>query len=77
MSTEKDAEASVCVFCNKGRLIKHMEEMAFRQSSDKGYIHCRVTIEVAVCDRCGARSLDPAADAIFDEAFQREYNKLK
>ena len=54
-----------------------MEEMAFRQSSDKGYIHCRVTIEVAVCDRCGARSLDPAADRIFDEAFQREYDKLK
>ncbi len=77
MSTEKDAETSVCVFCNKGRLIKHMEEMAFRQSSDKGYIRCRVTIEVGICDRCGARSLDPAADKIFDEAFQREYDKLK
>ena len=54
-----------------------MEEMAFRQSSDKGYIHCRVTIEVGICDRCGARSLDPAAERIFDEAFQREYDKLK
>jgi hypothetical protein len=54
-----------------------MEEIAFRQSSDKGYIHCRVTIEVAICDKCGTRSLDANADGIFDEAFRREYDKLK
>ena len=62
---------------SKGRLIKHMEAMAFRQSSDKGYVHCRVTVEVTICDTCGARTLDPSADKIFDEAFQREYAKLK
>ena len=73
----KEAAATICVFCSKGHLRKHMEEMALRQSSDKGYIHCRVTIEVGICDRCGARSLDPAAERIFDEAFQREYDKLK
>jgi len=73
----KEAEPGVCVFCNKGHLIKHMEEIAFHQSSDKGYVHCRVTIEVAICDKCGTRSLDPSADRIFDEAFQREYDKLK
>ncbi len=73
----KQPAPTVCVFCNKGRLIKHMEEMAFRQSSDKGYIHCRVTIEVGICDRCGARSLDPTADQIFEHAFRREYDKLK
>jgi hypothetical protein len=38
---------------------------------------CRVTVEVAICDTCGARSLDPSVDMIFDEAFQREYKKLK
>ena len=54
-----------------------MEEIAFRQSSDKGYVHCRVTLEVAICDTCGTRSLDASAEKIFDEAFQREYDKLK
>ena len=73
----KEAENSVCVFCNRGHLIKHMEEIAFRQSSDKGYVHCRVTLEVAICDTCGTRSLDASAEKIFDEAFQREYDRLK
>ncbi len=53
-----------------------MEEMAFRQWSDKGYIHCRVTVVVGTCDKCRVKSLDPGSDKILDEAFQREYDKL-
>jgi hypothetical protein len=37
-------EPVICEICKQGRVTKRMEEMAFRQWSDKGYIHCRVTI---------------------------------
>jgi hypothetical protein len=66
----------ICEHCKKGKIIKSMQAMNFRQSSDKGYIICRAMILVGVCDSCGARSLEPGVDKIFDEAFQREYNKL-
>ena len=69
-------EPIMCQICKKGRITKRMEEMAFRQWSDKGYIHCQVTIAMGVCDRCGAKSLDPGSEKILDEAFQRDYNKL-
>jgi hypothetical protein len=50
--------------------------MAFRQWSDRGYVHCRVVILVGICDNCGRKSLDPGSDKIMDEAFQQEYDKL-
>jgi hypothetical protein len=50
--------------------------MAFRQWSDKGYIHCRVTIPIAICNHCDSRYCpDPEIDKILDDAFQREYEK--
>src|SRR5215475_201795 len=52
-------EATICEICKRGRVNKRREEMAFRQWSDKGYIHCRVTILVGTCDNCRAKSLDP------------------
>jgi hypothetical protein len=66
----------ICEYCKKGSVTKRTVEMAFRQWSDKGYIHCRVMILVGICDNCHANSLDPEADRLFDEAFQREYDKL-
>jgi hypothetical protein len=70
------AEATVCVLCRKGHVIRQKRDVAFRQWSDKGYIHCRVTIPIDICDRCHANySLDPGIDKIFDDAFQREYDK--
>jgi len=71
------AEISYCEFCKKGRVIKRMESMAFRQASDKGYIHCRVMIMTGTCDGCHTKLIDPGADRIFDEAFRREYDKLR
>ena len=68
-------EPTICA-CQKGHVIKRMEEMAFRQWSDKGYIPCRVTILVGTCDNCRVKSLDPGSDKILDEAFRREYDKL-
>jgi hypothetical protein len=67
----------ICEICQKGHVTKRVEEMAFRQWSEKGYIHCRVAILMGTCDHCRVKSLDPGADKILDEAFQREYGKLK
>ena len=69
-------EPTICAICEQGRVTKRMKEIAFRQWTDKGYIHCRVTILVGSCDNCGVKSLDPGSNRIMDEAFQREYDKL-
>jgi hypothetical protein len=53
-----------------------LEEIAFRQSSDKGYVHCRVELSVGTCDNCGSKTLQPGSDQLFDAVFQREYDKL-
>jgi hypothetical protein len=66
----------ICDICRKGHLTLKMEEIAFRQWSDKGYIRCRVTMSVGTCDTCGAKSLPLDSDEIFDAAFQQEYKKL-
>jgi hypothetical protein len=69
-------EPTICAICKQGRVTKRTQEIAFREWSDKGYIHCQVTILVGSCDNCGVKSLDPGSDRIMDEAFQREYDKL-
>ena len=66
-----------CDICRKGRVIQRMEAMAFRQSSDKGYVRCQVTVLIGTCEACGAKSLDPGSTKLLDEAFQREYAKLR
>jgi hypothetical protein len=66
----------ICEFCKKGRVTRRMKVVAFRQWSDKGYVQCRVMILIGTCDSCNAKSLDPKAEGIFDEAFQQEYKKL-
>jgi hypothetical protein len=70
------AEPTVCVLCRKGHVVREKRDVAFRQWSDKGYIHCRVTIPMDICDHCNASySADPGIDKILDDAFQREYDK--
>lgn len=65
----------ICAICQKGLVTMNMEEMAFREWSNKGYVHCQVTILIGTCDNCQAKSLGPNSDPIFDAAFQREYDK--
>ena len=65
-----------CDFCRQGPLTWHLEEKAIRQSSDKGVVQYRVSLLVGTCDNCGSRTLQPGSDAIFDAAFQREYDRL-
>jgi hypothetical protein len=71
-----ESEPVFCDICKKGRVTKRMEAMAFRQWSDKGYVRCRVMILMGTCDSCGAKSLDPGSDKIFEEAFKQSYDKL-
>jgi hypothetical protein len=71
-----DNNIIICDICQKGLVTTKMEEMAFRQWSDKGYIQCRATVLMGTCDNCQAKSLGPDSDPIFDAAFQREYDKL-
>lgn len=65
-----------CEYCNKGRVIKRMERIAFRQWSDKGYVHCRVMTLVGCCNNCDAKFYDAECDKAFEETFKREYRKL-
>jgi len=60
------AERIVCVLCGKGHITRQKRDVAFRQWSDKGYIHCRVTIPIDICDHCHANySLEPALVKLF------------
>jgi len=64
-----------CDFCGHGRIVQRTEEISFRQWSDRGVVTCRAAVAVGICDHCGAGSLEPGADKIFDEAFRREYTR--
>ncbi len=70
------SEGTACIFCKRGRAIKREETIAFHQSTDKGYVFCRVSIPVATCEECGSMTWDEAAEAALEEAVRQEYEKL-
>jgi hypothetical protein len=74
MSTNENGET--CYFCNKGKFVTGIEEIAFHQWTDKGYVFCRVTLSLGVCDHCGSRHWTEEAEAALDEAIRRESAKL-
>ena len=65
----------ICTVCKEGHVTRRMEEIAFRQWSDLGFMCCRVAILIGNCDNCHEKSLDPGSDKIFGEAFQQEYDR--
>jgi len=71
-----DNKMQGCDFCRGGPVITRQEQMAFRQWTDKGYVHCRVLIPVGVCRRCGGKNWNDAAEAIIEEAVRQAYEKL-
>jgi hypothetical protein len=71
------SETTVCDFCKTGHISQRVRDVAFRQWSDKGYVHCRASVMMGVCDHCQASMPAPGADKILDEAFRREYDRLK
>jgi hypothetical protein len=70
-------KVTVCDFCHKKRVSWKIEEMAFRQWSDKGYVRCRVELPVGTCQNCGSKSLESDSGRILDAAFLQEYRKLE
>lgn len=71
------ADAVSCDFCKRGRVVTRSERLTFHQWTDRGYIRCQVTIPIGVCDHCGAKTWDEAAEAIIEEAARREQDKLR
>jgi hypothetical protein len=65
-----------CIFCKIGRIAKKDRDIAFKQSTDKGYISCDVTILMSICDYCGLKTWDENAEAIVTEAVRHKYEEL-
>jgi hypothetical protein len=65
-----------CDFCKSGHVTRHHRGIAFRQWTDRGYVSCRVTIPLGVCDHCGSKHWTEDAEAITEDAVRREYAKL-
>ena len=74
MSNRNDAD--VCDVCNRGIVVRTMQDIAFHQWTSKGNVFCRVTVPMAICAVCGARSWDEAAEATIEEAVKREVDRL-
>jgi hypothetical protein len=70
-----DDHAESCDFCRRGRVIKKNEDIGFYQWTDKGYLYCRATVPVGVCDHCGMKSWDDNAESIIEDAIRRAYNR--
>jgi hypothetical protein len=49
--TEKEEEER-CYVCKQGRFCKRTEELAFHQSTDLGYVYCRLAFGLAVGAAC-------------------------
>jgi hypothetical protein len=74
MPNQENSET--CFFCKKGKFITRTEEIAFHQWTDKGYVFCRVSLPIGVCDRCGSRNWSDEAEALIEAAVRKQYNKL-
>jgi YgiT-type zinc finger domain-containing protein len=74
MSDPNDAQ--VCDFCKGGHVAKRNQQVTFRQWTDKGYVFCRATIPIGVCDHCGSRHWSEDAETIIEDAVRQEYQKL-
>ena len=66
----------ICDFCKIGRLIERTQLIAFHQWTDKGYVFCRATVLIGVCEECGSRNFDEVAEATIEEAVRKAYEEL-
>ena len=57
-------------------VVQKVQEIAFHQWTSKGNVFCRVTVPLAICTECGASCSNEAAEAIIEEAVNREIDKL-
>ena len=72
--SQKNA-GDTCSFCNQGRLVKQTQHLSFNQWTDRGYVFCSVDVPVQVCESCGSKTWDDAAESLIEEAVWREYDK--
>ena len=70
-----EEEGGGCPFCKGGHLRPRIEEIAFRQWTDKGYLFCRLSVPSEICDSCGARIWGEETETLIAQAVQREYDK--
>jgi hypothetical protein len=65
-----------CDSCKTGLVNRTLQQIAFHQWTDKGYVFCRAVVPMSVCNNCGAKSWDEEAEQIIERAVQDEYDKL-
>jgi hypothetical protein len=70
-----DTHSQHCDFCQSGQVTRRDQHIAFRQWTDRGYVSCRVTVPLGVCDRCQSSHWNKEAEVIVEEAVRREYEK--
>jgi hypothetical protein len=73
--TEKEEEER-CYVCKKGRFSKRIEELAFHQSTDKGYVYCRLVIPMNICNHCGHRDWSEETEALINKTVRQKYDSL-
>jgi len=59
-------DAQQCDFCKKGRVITRKQQLAFRQWTNRGYVHCRAEVPIGLCDHCGSKHWSQEAEAIVE-----------
>jgi hypothetical protein len=74
MTNGKDAE--ICEFCQQGNVFRRNDPMSFHQWTDRGYVRCRVTIPMGICDHCETKTWDEAAEAVIEQAVREAYDRL-
>lgn len=68
--------SDICDQCQRGRMVRKTQQIAFHQWTDKGYVACEATIPMLVCDACGAKTWDDDGEAIIEQAVKEAYDKL-
>jgi hypothetical protein len=74
-ATMFDTHPQHCDFCQRGRVTRRDQRIEFRQRTDRGYVSCRVTVPLGVCDYCRSSHWNEDAEAIVEDAVRREYEK--
>ena len=54
-----------------------IEQIKFRQLTDRGYIFCRAEVPIGICNRCSSKHWNKDAEAIVDDIVRQEYEKLR
>jgi hypothetical protein len=69
-------EAEICALCKLGTFIRERTKLSIRQSTDKGYVQCLVSVSIAVCNNCGFRTLLEPDERRIENAIAIEYARL-